>query len=161
MAERIRRHGNFCEYVPLALLLLAMAERCSANVAAHLSAALDTHTVQLQRDGLGTTEPARFGLVALDEGNDDERLPATLLDRLAFQLALAPATDPDGVPQWTPQDIADARQSLQALWAVAPTLERESLLAIRYDDQNVPAMRLMAMARKGSISTVMSKRRPI
>ena len=94
------------------VLLLAMAERCSANVAAHLSAALDTHTVQLQRDGLGTTEPARFGLVALDEGNDDERLPATLLDRLAFQLALAPATDPDGVPQWTAQDIADARALL-------------------------------------------------
>ncbi len=26
MLERIRRHGNFCEYVPLALILLALAE---------------------------------------------------------------------------------------------------------------------------------------
>ena len=31
MAERIRRHGNFCEYVPLALLLLAMAEASGAS----------------------------------------------------------------------------------------------------------------------------------
>ena len=97
------------------LLLLAMAERCSANVAAHLSAALDTQQVQLQRDGLSTCEPARFGLVALDEGNEDnesERLPATLLDRLAFQLSLAISTDPDGVPNWTADDIEEARKLL-------------------------------------------------
>ena len=127
------------------LLLLAMAERCSANVAAHLSAALDTQQVHLQRDGLGTSEPARFGLVALDEGNDDERLPATLLDRLAFQLALAPASDPNGVPQWSVQDIEEARAALprvkvpdaivQALcgaalaWGVASL--RAPLLALR------------------------------
>lgn len=127
------------------LLLLAMAERCSANVAAHLSAALDTGEVQLQRDGLSTRESARFGLVALDEGLDDERLPATLLDRLAFQLALSLASDPDGVPHWTPQEIADARAMLpqvhvpdaivQALcgaalaWGVASL--RAPLLALR------------------------------
>nr|MCU0761783.1 magnesium chelatase ATPase subunit D [Hydrogenophaga sp.] len=103
------------------LLLLAMAERCSANVAAHLSAALDTRQVHLQRDGLGTSEPARFGLVALDEGNDDERLPATLLDRLAFQLALAPSTDPDGVPQWSVRDIEEARAALPRV-AVSDTI---------------------------------------
>jgi magnesium chelatase subunit D len=127
------------------LLLLAMAERCSANVAAHLSAALDTQQVQLQRDGLSTCEPARFGLVALDEGNDDERLPATLLDRLAFQLSLAISTDPDGVPNWTADDIEEARKLLpqvqvpdaivQALcgaalaWGVASL--RAPLLALR------------------------------
>jgi len=94
-------------------LLLAMAERCSANVAAHLSAALDTHEVSVQREGLAHTTAARFGLVALDEGQgDDERLPATLLDRLAFQLVLEPGTHGEDVPGFTAQDIADARAAL-------------------------------------------------
>jgi magnesium chelatase subunit D len=97
-------------------LLLAMAERCGANVAAHLSAALDLHEVRLQREGLAHTAPARFGLVALDEGQgDDERLPATLLDRLAFQLVLEPADTEDSAPIFTPNDIAQARAALPAV----------------------------------------------
>ena len=94
-------------------LLLAMAERCGPNVAAHLSAALDLHEVRLQREGLAHTAPARFGLVALDEGQgDDERLPATLLDRLAFQLVLEPASAADDTPAFTPHDIEQARAAL-------------------------------------------------
>ena len=94
-------------------LLLAMAERCGANVAAHLSAALDTHEVRLQREGLSHSAPARFGLVALDEGQgDDERLPATLLDRLAFQLVLEPAGAENEAPTFTLQEIAQARALL-------------------------------------------------
>ncbi|MDP3251850.1 MAG: magnesium chelatase subunit D [Hydrogenophaga sp.] len=97
-------------------LLLAMAERCGPNVAAHLSAALDLHEVRLQREGLAHTAPARFGLVALDEGQgDDERLPATLLDRLAFQLVLEPASAADDTPAFTPHDIAQARTALPAV----------------------------------------------
>lgn len=97
-------------------LLLAMAERCGPNVAAHLSAALDLHEVRLQREGLAHTAPARFGLVALDEGQgDDERLPATLLDRLAFQLVLEPASAADDTPAFTPHDIAQARAALPAV----------------------------------------------
>ena len=46
--------------------------------------------VLLERDGLALRTPARFGMVALDEGSaEDERPPAALLDRLAFQLDLA------------------------------------------------------------------------
>ncbi|OSZ75131.1 magnesium chelatase subunit D [Hydrogenophaga sp. IBVHS1] len=97
-------------------LLLAMAERCGPNVAAHLSAALDLHEVRLQREGLAHTAPARFGLVALDEGQgDDERLPATLLDRLAFQLVLEPASAADDTPAFTPHDIEQARAALPAV----------------------------------------------
>lgn len=97
-------------------LMLAMAERCGANVAAHLGAVLDMGEVRLQREGLAHSAPARFGLVALDEGQgDDERLPATLLDRLAFQLVLQPAQATDEAPSFNAQDIAAARTLLPAV----------------------------------------------
>ena len=92
------------------VLLLAMAERCGPNVAAHLSAALDQHEVHLQRDGLSHAAPARLALIALDEGQaDDERLPATLLDRLAFWLSLAPASAEQDAPAFDLADISAAR----------------------------------------------------
>ena len=76
------------------LLILAMAERVSEATAARLCAALDTGEVALARDGLSERRPARFGVIALDERIDDdragsdERLPARLLERLAFHLSL-------------------------------------------------------------------------
>ncbi len=76
------------------LLMLAMAERVSESTAARLCAALDTGEVALARDGLSEVRPARFGVIALDERIDDdrtsqdERLPARLLERLAFHLSL-------------------------------------------------------------------------
>ena len=71
------------------VVLLAMAERVEPTVVARLCAAMDLGAVALLRDGLSRRLPARFGLVALDEGiATDERTPAPLLDRLAFHLDL-------------------------------------------------------------------------
>jgi magnesium chelatase subunit D len=71
------------------LLVVTMAERQSAATLARLTAALDRGEVVMERDGLAVRNPARFGLVALDEGiDDDERPPAALLDRMAFHLTL-------------------------------------------------------------------------
>ena len=71
------------------LVVLAMAERIEPGVAARLRAALDDGVVVLQRDGLSRILPARFGIVALDEGMEpDERPPASLLDRMAFHVDL-------------------------------------------------------------------------
>lgn len=76
------------------LLMLVMAERVSESTAARLCAALDTGEVALARDGLSELHPARFGVIALDEridddrASNDERLPARLLERLAFHLSL-------------------------------------------------------------------------
>ena len=57
------------------VLLLAMAERLPPATAARMAAAADNG--------------AEFGTVALDEGaDDDERPPASLMDRLAFPLLL-------------------------------------------------------------------------
>jgi magnesium chelatase subunit D len=94
-------------------LLLAMAERVGAGAASHLCAALDTHQVGLERDGLAQRSPARLAVVALDEGaTDEERMPAALLDRLAFHLLLAPAADEDEAMAWTRHDIDTARERL-------------------------------------------------
>lgn len=94
-------------------LLLAMAERVGAGVASHLAATLDTHQVALERDGLTERCPARLAVVALDEGaSDEERMPAALLDRLAFHLLLDPATDGDEAVHWAAQDIQEARERL-------------------------------------------------
>ena len=71
------------------VVILAMAERIEASAAAHLRAAVDNGEVTLQRDGLSRVLPAQFGLVALDEGAEpDERVAASLLDRMAFLVDL-------------------------------------------------------------------------
>jgi magnesium chelatase subunit D len=94
-------------------LLLAMAERVGPGTASHLAAALDTHQVALERDGLTERCPARLAVVALDEGaSDEERMPAALLDRLAFHLLLDPAPDGEEPVDWRADDIALARERL-------------------------------------------------
>jgi magnesium chelatase subunit D len=96
------------------VLLLAMAERVGAGVASQLAAVLDTQVVALERDGLTQRRPARVALVALDEGDgDEEQMPATLLDRLAFHLPLqAAASDDDAPVDWTRAEITEARARL-------------------------------------------------
>eukprot|EP01030_Chromulinospumella_sphaerica_P029696 gene29696-30155_t len=44
-----------------------MAERLSSATAARIAAALDEGQFQLERDGLTSLLPARFGLILLDE----------------------------------------------------------------------------------------------
>jgi magnesium chelatase subunit D len=121
------------------LVIAAMAERMELRVAAIVAGALD-------RGELGDA-PARFGLVALDEGDGaEEHLPPALADRLAFHVCL------DGIavreappPAWTREMVATARARLprvtvsaeveRALCATALALGiesmRASLLAIR------------------------------
>jgi magnesium chelatase subunit D len=41
----------------------------------------------VERDGITARTPTRFGVVALDEGaNDEEQVPHTLVDRFAILL---------------------------------------------------------------------------
>ena len=71
------------------IVLLAMAERLEPGTAARLRAAIDDGAVTLQREGLSRVLPARFGIVALDEGAEpEERPPDSLMDRMAFHLDL-------------------------------------------------------------------------
>jgi magnesium chelatase subunit D len=93
------------------VVLLAMAERIDPTTAARLRAVIDDGVVILQRDGLSGILPARFGVVALDEGAEpDERPPASLLDRLAFHLDLTEVSTRDiDDPAWGAAEVATAR----------------------------------------------------
>ena len=70
------------------VLLAVMAERLSPSTAVHLNTTLDSHELVVERDGLSQRLPSFFGVVAFDEGIDDERAPASLCDRLAFDVDL-------------------------------------------------------------------------
>lgn len=128
-------------------LLLAMAERVGPGAASHLAAALDTHQVALERDGLSHRSPARLAVVALDEGaSDEERMPAALLDRLAFHLLLEPArADEDGV-NWSAADIAGARERLTRVAVPESVLQAlcAASLAWGVDSLRAPLLALRA-----------------
>ena len=98
------------------VLVLAMAERMTTSTAGHVTAALDAHGLAA---GNAETGGKGVGVVALDEGiADDERVPARLLDRLAFHLVpvaggLVDESDAGGAArQFTREHVLDARRRL-------------------------------------------------
>jgi magnesium chelatase subunit D len=98
------------------VLILAMAERMPSSTTVHVTAAMDAHETRVERDGLSLRLPARFGVVALDEGLEDEFAPAALRDRLAFHLDLDAFGQRDAEPfEIDPADIAAARARLSTL----------------------------------------------
>jgi len=119
------------------VLVAAMAERLEPGTVARLAAAIDTGQVQLARDGLAGAYPARFGVVALDEGLDDERSAPALGERLAFHLDLPARLDDDDGPDAAA--VARARhrlggvhcddEALEALCATAAALGVDSARA--------------------------------
>ena len=70
------------------VLVLAMAERLEASVTSHLCAALDHGELPLERDGVSARVASRIGVLALDEGLEDETIAGSLRDRLAFSVDL-------------------------------------------------------------------------
>ncbi|MBX9965032.1 MAG: magnesium chelatase subunit D [Burkholderiales bacterium] len=115
------------------IALLAMAERVSGATAARITSALDRGEIQVERDGLALRIPARFGVIALDEGAEpDERPPAALLDRLAFHVDL------EGVP------LGDATASATTVSAVENA--RSRLPRIVAGDDVLQSLTATAMA---------------
>lgn len=100
------------------VVVVAMAERLTSATAVHVTAAMDARETIVERDGLSLRMPARFGVVALDEGLEDEGAPGSLCDRLGFHLDLddIPVGDADAFAM-DPEDIAAARRRLPALRA--------------------------------------------
>ncbi len=75
------------------VVILAMAERVPAASAAIIAAAMDTGHLVLERDGLTAALPARFGIIALDEGDTpDDTIAPALDDRAAFRADLHPVS---------------------------------------------------------------------
>jgi len=120
-------------------VIAPMAERLSSGTAARLAGALDDGVVTVARDGMTERLPARFVLLALDEGAGDERPPAALAERLAFLIDLEGVSYRDALPiSATAEDILEARVALtridapgaaavEALIAAAQSLGIDSL----------------------------------
>lgn len=130
--------------------LLAMAERLPACTAARLVMVQDAGAVAPQRDGVAQCHPARFAMVALDEGiTGDERPPAALLDRLALHLDLS-ACSPRALPglagslPWLEPDAGPATDPAPARAAVSAA--RALLPAVRGTDALLEALCGSALA---------------
>lgn len=148
----IAEHGLLAE-ADGGVVELAMAERVRGGPVSYLCAALDTGEVVLEREGLALRSPARLGVIALDEGcEEDERIADALLDRLAFPLDLGPigVRDLGDLPHG-PEAVAAARErlpevridpaQLEALCSTALALGVDS---IRASQQAVRAARVAA-----------------
>ena len=109
------------------VLVLGMAERALPCLAAVIAAALDQGEVRVERDGLSARHPARFALIALDEGID-EAVSASLSDRLGLRLDLDGIGWRETDRQVDPTRIIAARQR----WAsvVVPSAITEALCAL-------------------------------
>lgn len=107
------------------VLLLAMAERHSAATAARIASALDQRVVPKAYATSETDQATCFGVVALDEGLDhDERPPAVLRERLAFEVELELQSDSRGLDRLiSPSDIAAARLLLPRVRADGAVVE--------------------------------------
>lgn len=119
-----------------ATLILTMAERCPAGLAARLSAALDA--------GEG------HRIVALDEGaEEDETLPSALADRLALFLDLSDllwSDCPDPTP--APARLATARATLSAVALPTEALATLTRAAAELGIASLRAPRLAAAAAR-------------
>ncbi|MFQ3665810.1 MAG: VWA domain-containing protein, partial [Sphingomonadaceae bacterium] len=103
--------------------LVPMAERLSPTVVSALCAALDTGLVQVAREGVELARPARFALLLLDEGLEDETVHPALAERVAFAVDLegVPPTEAQAGPEAPPEGPLLAEDA--ALEALAMTAE--------------------------------------
>lgn len=116
-------------------IIVPMAERLSDGVAAAIAAALDTGAVVAEREGTRLEAAARFVVLALDEGVEDERTPAALADRLAFWIDLSGARPSAPMVPVAVHDVmrsprpAVGDDALDALVSIAFALGIESIRA--------------------------------
>ncbi len=113
------------------VLLLAMAERLPGGTAARVAAAL---------------EAGGLAAVALDEGIDDERTPAALLDRLAFHIEL-PDRWQDDLPA---DDAAVARARLPGVTVPDAVIEALCGTALTLGIGSIRAALLAVAAARAS-----------
>ena len=88
------------------VVIIPMAERLAAGIAARIAGVIDRGEVLIERDGLARRVQARIGVIALNEAvSSDEMVPTALLDRLAFHLDLS-LIRPLGIDETEIDDVA-------------------------------------------------------
>ena len=136
------------------VVVLAMAERADEAHVAHVNAALDTGEVLLARHGIVQRDAARFAVVALDEGVDDDERPAeSLLDRLALRVGLEgvsvrAAEQARADAAITDSSLADARAALPAVRLPDDVLEALCAAAVALGVDSIRACVLAARAAR-------------
>ena len=141
------------------VLLVPMAERIPLGLAARIAGALDRKEVMLERDGFAERLAARFGVIAFDEGiEDDERPPAALLDRLACHLDLSGVRPAEVDMAFGRSDVARAQGFLPAVQVDRTAMEAlcVTALALGIASANAPFLAVkvarVAAALEGSAS---------
>jgi len=72
------------------IAVIPMAERLGPGKAARIAAVLDRRELAGEREGIATLLAAKIGVVAFDDAMDEnEQVPASLTERLAFHIDLA------------------------------------------------------------------------
>jgi magnesium chelatase subunit D len=133
------------------ILVVAMAERLSERTAAAVGAVLDDGEVACERHGIASRAAARLGVVALDEGIDDERVAARLRERLGIHLVLPVAGGSTGGAFDGASDCASDCASAGAPWSAGPDVAdieaaRARLADVRVGDDVVEALCAAALA---------------
>ena len=142
------------------VVAVAMAERMSAATAARFAGALDHGEISLQRDGLSCALAARIGVVALDEGGEDEAPPAALVERLAYWVDLDEVGRRDVEPaMFSPDELERARAMLPQVEAEEPAIPTLTAIAaaLGVDSLRAPLFALRAAralcALRGALET--------
>ena len=95
------------------VVVVPMAERLSDASAGRIAAVMDTGEMVVERDGIALRSDARFVAVVLDDGIEpEERVPAALMERVAFWIDLSVA------PAWSAYPREGAGPESQALPSV-------------------------------------------
>ena len=126
------------------LLLMPMAERVEVGAVAKVVSALDNGFISIERDGQSRRIESHFGVVALDEGiEDDEQPNEKIRQRAAFLLNLdilgwrdLPESDDDFVPdsksiQYARENFSNITVSEDSLNALVGVAEQLGVISIR------------------------------
>jgi magnesium chelatase subunit D len=126
------------------LLIIPMAERVEVGAAAKVVSALDNGFITIERDGQSRRIDSHFGVVALDEGiEDDEQPNEKIRQRTAFLLNLdiigwrdLPETDDDFLPdaqslQYAQEHFSEVTVSEDSLNALVGVAEQLGVISIR------------------------------
>ncbi len=128
------------------LVVIAMSEKLSAQTLAMLLQAQDQGEIHALE--IGATHPSRFGIVALDESDDDEPgVASKLKERLALWINIDSVSHFQCQEKIDPLSSIDLIQARKLLTQITPTQEQlealcEVTLALGIDSLRAPLLAL-------------------